>query len=770
MKLKRQLKCTVLLSTLCVGMLFPMAVQADPEYRTQNVTTYLFDGDHSTEMTLVFKEDLPTIPYIKVTDYLNTIYQANDFAAEKQGDGSYKIGSAASEYTMTVDPDDEVVSFDQYKNFIAQAPNVADDMAVAFAESVDVGYEGGAKSATFDLGAYDIDVMEINDEAYLPVPTMNDLFMRIYNGAQYQDGTLYFLHTSDLLSGACYFNRESAFERLERPTSEAEFTYNELCFMMDTSYGAPTRGKLAETILEVGFDEALDSTEKLQKAKTYLQSEDLLDYSLGLFYIVEDLFDGGHTVTVQDILNATALYPNSKMTKALKELLNDPDRAEDKQVIIEASNQIGLRNSVVAEIEEMADTAADEYTLVKKFEDCDAQLFVAGDTAFFTFDNFTLPIVNAFKWSVDKAEELGMKNFAVDLATNSGGVTQVACYMLAVMANNERQTNEFTTYEYYRASDETIYQTVKLDLNLDGQFDDADKAVSYDMNFAILETRCSFSSGNLMPVLAKELGIAVLGENSGGGGCALNIDFMASGYYMCVSGMTKIMAADPDTDVDLGAKPDYELTYEQMYDAKLVSTTIHAYYGDYKGEWINGKWYNVDGTQTYAGTASWHKSSKGWWYGDDLGWYAKNRWQKIDGYWYYFDKQGYMEQNAYREGYYLQANGAWDGKAKAIGWKKNSNGWWYGLTGPETLKNGWMKIDGKGYYFKADGYAAQNEFVNGRWFNNNCNHSESVKYSWHKTSRGWWYGVAGGWYAKGAAYTIDGVSYTFDKNGYYTEK
>ncbi|MCR4837899.1 MAG: hypothetical protein K5897_03035 [Eubacterium sp.] len=70
MKRKRSLKCAAILSTLCVGMLFPMAVKAEGEYDTQEVTTYLYDKDHETEMTLAFREELPTIPYVKVTDYI----------------------------------------------------------------------------------------------------------------------------------------------------------------------------------------------------------------------------------------------------------------------------------------------------------------------------------------------------------------------------------------------------------------------------------------------------------------------------------------------------------------------------------------------------------------------------------------------------------------------------------------------------------------------------------------------------------------------------
>ena len=91
--------------------------------------------------------------------------------------------------------------------------------------------------------------------------------------------------------------------------------------------------------------------------------------------------------------------------------------------------------------------------------------------------------------------------------------------------------------------------------DLDRHFDNADKKVVYDLNFAILETSCAFSSGNLMPVRAKELGIAILGENSGGGGCALLIDFMSCGYFMNISGMPKFRAENPDTDVDLVFPP-----------------------------------------------------------------------------------------------------------------------------------------------------------------------------------------------------------------------
>ena len=191
----------------------------------------------------------------------------------------------------------------------------------------------------------------------------------------------------------------------------------------------------------------------------------------------------------------------------------------------------------------------------------------------------------------------------------------------------------------------------------------------------------------------------------------------------------------------------------------------------YSNEWVDGKWYNKNGSQTYKPLGDWKKDGKDWMYVDTSGWYPKNRWQKIDFKWYFFDKEGHMLKDAYQKDasgkiWYIGKNGAWDEKAAVIGWKQDSKGWWFGLYGKDYLKNTWKMINGNWYYFKADGYVAQNEFVNGWWCNKNGVQRDPVKYSWHKTSKGWWYGVSGGWYAKNATYTIDGKSYTFDKMGY----
>ena len=183
-------------------------------------------------------------------------------------------------------------------------------------------------------------------------------------------------------------------------------------------------------------------------------------------------------------------------------------------------------------------------------------------------------------------------------------------------------------------------------------------------------------------------------------------------------------------------------------------------------QWVKGYWLGSDGVRQEDRRGTWKHNSRGWWFEDSKGWYAKNCWQQIDGKWYYFDRAGYMESRAYRRGYYLTKDGAWDGKGAVAGWTKDGSGWKYLLSDGKPLSGKWMKIDGAWYCFHEDGTAAQNEFVKGWWLGDNCICSDSSCCKWHKSSKGWWYGDDAGWYAKNKTYVIDGKSYTFGADGY----
>ena len=134
-------------------------------------------------------------------------------------------------------------------------------------------------------------------------------------------------------------------------------------------------------------------------------------------------------------------------------------------------------------------------------------------------------------------------------------------------------------------------------------------------------------------------------------------------------------------------------------------------------EWKGGKWYNADGSQTYAPTMSWKYNGVGWWIEDTSGWYPVSSWQKVDGVWYYFDANGYMAYGEWYDGYWLDSNGAWTYPGYGT-WRVNSKGWWFGDdTG--WYATGWQKINGCWYYFDSNGYMLSNQYVDGYWLDGN---------------------------------------------------
>ena len=123
----------------------------------------------------------------------------------------------------------------------------------------------------------------------------------------------------------------------------------------------------------------------------------------------------------------------------------------------------------------------------------------------------------------------------------------------------------------------------------------------------------------------------------------------------------------------------------------------------YSNEWVNGQWYDANGSASYKPQGAWKQNATGWWYEDEAGWYPQNCWQKIDGVWYFFKPDGYMASNEYYNGYWLNSDGSWDDKY-FLSWKQNSTGWWVEDISGWWPQSQWLKIDGSWYYFDASGY------------------------------------------------------------------
>ena len=252
--------------------------------------------------------------------------------------------------------------------------------------------------------------------------------------------------------------------------------------------------------------------------------------------------------------------------------------------------------------------------------------------------------------------------------------------------------------------------------------------------------------------------------------------------------------------------------YMNASGAMVTDTWIGNNYVDGSGAWIPGK---------VKAQVGWVQSGNRWWYRHADGSYTKNNWEAINGTWYYFDGAGWMVtgwiklsgtwyyltgSGAMATGWiqvggtwyymnasgamvtdtwigdnYVDGSGAWvQGKTRAqTYWVQNNGGWLYVQEDGSYAKSTWKTIDGKEYYFGADGYMATGWLKQGStWYYLKPTAKNSTEKVGEKAYN-YWVGTAGigGYYidkygrmVAGKDYSLGSYIYTFDANGLCTNR
>lgn len=575
---------------------------SDRNYSKKQVAAYDRDDTKQTELTCLYRDDMPNIPFVDVEQYLDLLY-CEDADYTLTGSGHLYIVSGQNKQTgktgsnLFIDTEKDLMTFDEYPGFVVGKP---DGTAVDYVQMTDSAAEN-APVLNYDLSGYGIDLVTEDDHVFMPLSTLSDILNNSLTYADYIDGKIYLNRADSFSSDPTPYVKgmeDAYYETLTREADVAEYAYHELCFVLDNLYGRPEKAvsqEFVNSLSAIGLDETLEkggsiNDVDLGQMKAYLTSTNKAEYAQGLFLLDNLLFDGGHTQFSQSFYDILSLDENWDQTAFAREY-NEKFGADPETNV--ALSNLGYRLTYISDRREAGMVLRNEgfgtpeKTWVGNSGAPIAALYLFDDTAVFLFNAFTddLIITNTgekpFEEALAYAAEKGCRSFVLDLSTNGGGSDQTMGYMLSVIYGHDAP--------YYRLDVDTGCRRemhFSADKNHDGCFDQKDEKIRYDFRYAIMISDYSYSCGNTMPNLAHSEGIPLFGCTTGGGGCNVNL-FTLPGECTPYRLSSTWAMTDPDyRGIDQGIAPDEvmlvisgdNIVDASLYDPDELTAAINGYY------------------------------------------------------------------------------------------------------------------------------------------------------------------------------------------------
>ena len=556
-------KLLILLAAL-VLCLSGLSVFAEEAYETGELQVYRASMEENETVPVRWYRDTPSFPFMGIRAYYRMLFgEELGFARE----GSLVILTAPDGSTAVWDGTKGTLASDDLTKFIFPPKlkgeghgNLASGLPPYLAVKEEI-KERDASPAVLDLAAYGIPFYTEEDEIWLPVATLSDLYetqknyLAVWNGKNiyildglrtYQNGNAHKQdeHFCDVLKSAD-----------PRPADLIDMSYKELCFNLASFYGYPSSTGFSRVMKEKGLDAAL--TEQDPETRKLLLSADRAEHMTGMNRLMAFLLDdGGHT----DFFEYPMAIWDSEggsFTEALQAIQEQYNPGSGQRSARRVNALRGIR-------------------AVREEKFGDASYVEVGDMAIFIFNSFVLdldgwenyyhrggelPVATdsyaAFHAALDKAAaNPEIKYFVIDLSMNGGGESFAMSAMVALICGESDIRFEDTV------TGERTCVSYLTDTNLDGTFDEKDLEVRYDLKFAVLASAQTFSSGNAMVSILSEKGIPILGERSGGGSCSVQSNATADGWTYTISNNIHLINASGE-DIDAGVPVWAELVTEK---------------------------------------------------------------------------------------------------------------------------------------------------------------------------------------------------------------
>lgn len=590
------------------------AYEENKNFETRGIP--LLHGDDSTVANTVYTRFYNQDEYIP---YVGLLYWFKNFTDVKVTSCSYSDG----EYSIMTESKDKIFPLlVNHKNSTIYCPKWVGfnepDPTFSFPDNKKLLYLQktfiGQKAVVFDLAKYGFKIYAGLDDVYIPLYVVSQFFtcttiemQLLYNGKN-----IYF-YGSDSYSTFkdTPWYTDSQGKVTSRPQKLIDINYNMLCMTHDYLYGQPGyygfaddgKGYAKEDIVsqadKLSFDSMLTQYEP--EIKSLLKSSAYSEYLKGLKKLVLYTYGDEHA-------NANWKNGDSYLT------FNDP---EIKQALasVDTSGKWKYDNTVSEKLHDYRQKAGIENIIGEIIKEREVELIDEGKSLIIRFDEFTLDVEGwqsyykslpsaavispdpetvtlpddtiglfyktFYKIQKDKTAASGdyknVKTVLIDDSLNGGGEKYVLQWLLSLITGKG-------DLSYDDAHTGTKYhEYVKADLNLDGKVNSKDDEYCKkfeDLNIAILCSFYSFSCGNALPFIAKERGIKILGERSGGGSCVVGACVTADGYPFNISFKMRICNETFSKTVEGGAEPDKVLDYSKFYDNPSLISALKEVFPD----------------------------------------------------------------------------------------------------------------------------------------------------------------------------------------------
>ena len=525
-----------------------------PEKDTLTFTNYNAFTQTVGSKILVSAKDMPEAETISPMDLMEMLTAMSQLDAE---------GQEMAEEVLEPESEGAEAPAEDMPAGDAEAP--AEDMPAGDAEAP--AEEAGAPSlfalkqgmyvnrngstVTLNLADYLIDIVEADGECYIPFQTMNDLLLCDDYMQSVFDGERIIVAAY----GCSLFDELESSPKHDMSEEFAMFNFQELCLLLDCKYGLKPEHDIDS------FSEFFVNNEELFQN---LISTDPMRSSYAIANLCFTYFDDLHSALrrpsymferntgVEGIVTMMYFGPSMKKNMNLGRVYENARKA--------------VYRAWVPGYEEV------------------------GDTAFITFDLFTMYRPDYYDLTIDrdnpqdtvdliiyansqiKREGSPIKNIVIDLSNNGGGNADAAIFVMSWFLGEADMALRDT---FTGAETNAVYLA---DVNLDGKYDEQDN-VANGYRLYCLTTNSSFSCGNLVPAACRSSGkVTLIGQTTGGGSCVVLPCTTAAGALFQISGSKQISIIRNGSfyNTDAGVEPDFRLDKpESYYDRPALVEYLH---------------------------------------------------------------------------------------------------------------------------------------------------------------------------------------------------